>query len=161
VIADQFHVPLYTVTWVARVLVIAGPVAAYVIARRICLGLQRKDAETLAHGVETGIIRQSPDGELTEVLRPLSDEERAVVSARPAPRALPGADADGISASAGVGVMGKLRIAANAVFTETVAVAAEANGHATDGEHHPADGQGELPASEPHREASPGLGRST
>jgi len=25
VIADQLHVPLYTVTWIARVLVIAGP----------------------------------------------------------------------------------------------------------------------------------------
>ena len=161
VIADQFHVPLYTVTWVARVLVIAGPVAAYVIARRVCLGLQRKDAETLAHGVETGIIRQSPDGEFTEVLRPVSDEERAVLSARPALRALPGADADGIPASAGAGLMGKLRVAANAVFTETAAVAAEANGHAADAEHHPADGQVELPASEPSREASPGLDRST
>src|SRR5882724_9802802 len=71
VIADQFHVPLYTVTWIARLLVIAGPVAAYVITRRICLGLQRKDAETLEHGVETGIIRQSPDGGFTEVLRPV------------------------------------------------------------------------------------------
>jgi ubiquinol-cytochrome c reductase cytochrome b subunit len=161
VIADQFHVPLYTVTWVARVLVIAGPVAAYVIARRVCLGLQRKDAETLAHGVETGIIRQSPDGEFTEVLRPVSDEERAVLSARPALRALPGADADGIPASAGAGLVGKLRVAVNAVFTETAAVAAEANGHAADAEHHPADGQVELPASEPSREASPGLDRST
>ena len=161
VIADQFHVPLYTVTWVARVLVIAGPVAAYVIARRVCLGLQRKDAETLAHGVETGIIRQSPAGEFTEVLRPVSDEERAVLSARPALRALPGADADGIPASAGAGLVGKLRVAVNAVFTETAAVAAEANGHAADAEHHPADGQVELPASEPSREASPGLDRST
>jgi len=161
VLADQFHVPLYTVTWVARVLVIAGPVAAYLIARRVCLGLQRKDAETLAHGVETGIIRQSPDGEFTEVLRPVSDEERAVLSARPALRALPGADADGIPASAGAGLAGKLRVAANAVFTETAEVAAEANGHAADAEHHPADGQVELPASEPRREAYPGLDRST
>jgi hypothetical protein len=54
VIADQFHVPLYTVTWIARVLVIVGPVAVYVITRRICLALQRKDAETLEHGVERG-----------------------------------------------------------------------------------------------------------
>jgi ubiquinol-cytochrome c reductase cytochrome b subunit len=117
VLADQFHVPLYTVTWVARVLVIAGPAAAYEIARRSCPGLQRKDAETLAHGVESGIIRQWPDGEFTEVLRPVSDEERAVLSAGPAPRALPGADADGSPASAGAGLAGKLRVAANAVFT--------------------------------------------
>ncbi|MGH3294757.1 MAG: cytochrome bc1 complex cytochrome b subunit, partial [Trebonia sp.] len=66
VLADRFQVPLYTVTWIARVLVIVGPVVAYAITRRICLGLQRKDAQTLEHGVETGIIRQWPDGEFTE-----------------------------------------------------------------------------------------------
>ncbi|MGH3251550.1 MAG: hypothetical protein ACRDOI_35815, partial [Trebonia sp.] len=125
VLADQFHVPLYTVTWMARVLVIVGPVAAIVIARRICLGLQRKDAETLEHGVETGIIRQSPDGGFTEVLRPVTDEERAVLSARPAVRALPVADADGVPVSAGGGLRGRLRVGMNAVFTETAAVAAE------------------------------------
>jgi len=97
VLADQFQVPLYTVTWIARVLVIVGPVAAYVITRRICLGLQRKDAETLEHGVETGIIRQSPDGEFTEVLRPVTDEERAVLAARPVTRALPAANREAAS----------------------------------------------------------------
>src|SRR6185312_3746563 len=89
VLADVFHVPLYTVTWIARVLVIAGPVAAYVITKRVCLGLQRKDAQTLEHGVETGIIRQLPDGGFTEAARPVSDEERAVLTARSAVGALP------------------------------------------------------------------------
>ena len=112
VLAGQFHVPLYTVTWIARVLVIAGPAGAYVITRRICLALQRKDAETLEHGVETGIIRQSPDGEFTEVLRPVTDEERAVLSARSPPRALPAADANGVPSGAVAGLMGKLRVEA-------------------------------------------------
>jgi ubiquinol-cytochrome c reductase cytochrome b subunit len=62
VLADAFQIPLYAVTWVARVLAIVGSVAAYVITRRICLGLQRKDARMLEHGVETGIIRQLPTG---------------------------------------------------------------------------------------------------
>jgi ubiquinol-cytochrome c reductase cytochrome b subunit len=135
VLADDFHVPLYTVTWIARVLVIAGPVAAYVITRRICLGLQRKDAHTLEHGVETGIIRQSPDGGFSEVLRPVSDQERAVLSARRASRALPAADAAGVPAPGGAGVAVRLRTGLNAAFTETAAVAAGTNGHA-DGEPH-------------------------
>jgi ubiquinol-cytochrome c reductase cytochrome b subunit len=154
VIADQFHVPLYTVTWVARALVIAGPVAAYVIARRICLGLQRKDAETLEHGVETGIVRQSPDGGFTEVLRPVSDEEQAVLSAGPAARALPAADAGGIPGPAGAGPAARLRRRLNAAFTETAAAGVTA--HAAGSEHRPADGQGELPARAPNREGPAG-----
>jgi ubiquinol-cytochrome c reductase cytochrome b subunit len=159
VIADQFHVPLYTVTWIARVLVIAGPVAAYVIARRICLGLQRKDAETLEHGVETGIVRQSPDGGLTEVLRPVSEEERAVLSARQEIPALPAADDNGVPAPAGAGVLARLRVGAHAAFAESAVIAPETNGHASDGEHHPASGRRDLQASEPHRESAQDTGR--
>jgi ubiquinol-cytochrome c reductase cytochrome b subunit len=77
------------------VLVIVGPVAAYAITRRICLGLQRKDARMLEHGVETGIIRQLPTGEFVEEERPLTAEERAVLSARsthaPCPPRMPAA----------------------------------------------------------------------
>ena len=139
VIADQFHVPLYTVTWIARVLVIVGPVAACVIARRICLGLQRQDARTLEHGVETGIILQSPDGEFTEVVRPVTDEERAVLAARSATsRALPAADVDGVPRPAGAGLIAKFRLGMNAVYTESTPVAVEANGHQA-GNGHSAD----------------------
>jgi ubiquinol-cytochrome c reductase cytochrome b subunit len=160
VLADQLHVPLYTVTWIARVLVIVGPVAAYVVARRICLGLQRKDAQTLEHGVETGIIRQSPDGGFTEVVRPVTDEERAVLSAGPRVPALPAADADGIPAPAGAGVIARLRVGINAAFAESAAAPAAPNGHAADGEHQPAGGQGELAVSESHRGTSPPGDRS-
>jgi hypothetical protein len=59
-LADFLHIPLYTVTWISRVLVFVGPVLAYVITKRVCLGLQRKDREDLLHGYESGIIRQLP-----------------------------------------------------------------------------------------------------
>ena len=49
------------------------------LTRRICLGLQRKDARMLEHGVETGIIRQLPTGEFVEEERPLTAQERAVL----------------------------------------------------------------------------------
>jgi ubiquinol-cytochrome c reductase cytochrome b subunit len=109
-----FQIPLYTVTWIARVLVIVGPVAAYVLTRRICLALQRKDARMLEYGVETGIIRQLPTGEFVEEERPLTAEERAVLSARSTPRALPAADAGGVPPRAGAGMIGKLRVGMNA-----------------------------------------------
>src|SRR6201993_72090 len=50
VIADQFHLPLYTLTWIARVMVIVGPAIAFIVTRRICIALQRKDKELLEHG---------------------------------------------------------------------------------------------------------------
>src|ERR1700760_1965636 len=77
VIADQLHLSLYTLTWIARVMIFAGPAVAFVVTRRICLGLQRKDASLLAHGVETGIVRQLPSGEFVEEARPLTARERA------------------------------------------------------------------------------------
>jgi ubiquinol-cytochrome c reductase cytochrome b subunit len=158
VLADVFHVPLYTVTWIARVLVIIGPVVAYVITKRICLGLQRKDTETLEHGVETGIIRQLPDGAFTEETRPVTDEERAVLAARTAAGALPAPDVGGVPAPGRAGVLGRFRTGLNAAFTETAEVTAAVNGHAN-GEHDQVDGQGELPASEPHGEAPPQTSR--
>ena len=62
IIADQLQIPLFTLTWIARFAVILGPIIAYWVTKRICLGLQRKDAHLLEHGVETGIIRQLPNG---------------------------------------------------------------------------------------------------
>jgi quinol---cytochrome-c reductase cytochrome b subunit len=159
VLAGVFHVPLYTVTWIARVLVIVGPVAAYAVTRRVCLGLQRRDSETLEHGVETGIVRQLPDGGFTEAVRPVSDGERAVLAARPAAGALPAPDPSGVPAPGGAGVLARLRIGMNAAFTETAGITAAVNGQTTGDGQHQVDGQGELPPGETHREASPHTSR--
>lgn len=50
-----------------QVLLLAGPLAAFVVTQRICLGLQRKDRDILAHGYETGRIVRLPGGEYKEV----------------------------------------------------------------------------------------------
>ncbi|HEX9515071.1 MAG TPA: ubiquinol-cytochrome c reductase cytochrome b subunit, partial [Streptosporangiaceae bacterium] len=76
-IANQLDISLYTVTWIARVAVIAAPILAYIITKRVCLGLQRKDLHLLQHGVETGIIKQLPNGTFIEETRPLDEEELA------------------------------------------------------------------------------------
>ena len=76
-LAQHFDVALYTITEIARVAVFVVPILAYFITKRICLGLQRKDLHLLEHGVETGIIRQLPNGEFIEETRPLDEEELA------------------------------------------------------------------------------------
>jgi ubiquinol-cytochrome c reductase cytochrome b subunit len=50
-----------------QVLLFAGPLIAFVVTRRICLGLQHKDRDIAAHGYETGRIVRLPGGEFIEV----------------------------------------------------------------------------------------------
>jgi ubiquinol-cytochrome c reductase cytochrome b subunit len=131
VIADKLHVPLYTITWIARVLVFVGPAIAYIITRRVCLGLQRKDREELLHGYESGIIRQLPSGEFIEVHQPVNEEKRAVLEARNV-HALssPGAgDGNGVPAPASRGAIGRLRARANRAFAETIVGEADSRGN--------------------------------
>jgi len=156
VIADRFDIPLYTVTWIARVAIFVVPIGAFFVTRRICIGLQRKDQELLSHGVEIGIIHQLPSGEFIEESRPLTAEERAVVESKHVFTPLPSveqADDNGVPAPAARGPMGWARGVANRAFAE----AAEAedghgyghgngygNGHGELGEgEHAAIGEGE------------------
>jgi ubiquinol-cytochrome c reductase cytochrome b subunit len=134
-IADHLDIPLYTVTWIARVAVFVGPVAGYFVTKRICIGLQRKDREMLHHGLETGIIRQLPTGEYIEVHRPVSEDKRAVLLSNKEPLPLPGGtvDENGVPAPATRGLGGRLRAEANRVISEKVPVNG-GNGHGPDGE---------------------------
>jgi ubiquinol-cytochrome c reductase cytochrome b subunit len=130
VISDKLSLPLYEITWASRILIFVGPVLAYYLTKRVCLGLQRKDAEELLHGYESGIIRQLPNGEFIEVHRPVDEEKRAVLEGKPVLALLPAAgsqDANGVPAPSGRGVLGRARAAANRAFAETIPL--EANGH--------------------------------
>jgi ubiquinol-cytochrome c reductase cytochrome b subunit len=73
-IAFHLHLDLYTVTWIFRVLVLAGPAVAFVLTRMICHALadQRRDEEL--HGRETGRIVMSPHGGYTEIREPGSPD---------------------------------------------------------------------------------------
>ena len=130
VIAAQLQIPLYTLTWIARFAIILGPIIAYWVTKRICLGLQRKDAHLLEHGVETGIIRQLPSGEFIEVTRPVSEDKRAVLEASRAgaPQLTARqAGADEVPEPGTTGALGKMRVALNRVLTEGIPL--EGNGH--------------------------------
>ncbi|WP_418276647.1 cytochrome b [Isoptericola jiangsuensis] len=75
-IATHFALSINEITWVFRVLFFVGPVFAYWVTKRICLGLQRKDRELVLHGHETGRIVRFANGEYIEVHRPLDEQER-------------------------------------------------------------------------------------
>jgi ubiquinol-cytochrome c reductase cytochrome b subunit len=72
-IATHFHVSLNDVTYWLRALFFIGPIIGFMVTRRICLALQRKDREIVLHGRETGRIVRLPHGEFIEVHEPLNE----------------------------------------------------------------------------------------
>ena len=134
VIADHLDISLYLTTEIARYAIFIGPVVAYWVTKRICLGLQRKDLHLLEHGVETGIIRQLPTGEYIEETRPLDRGGAAPCSmARQRPPSLPaGAAADGptdVPPPGMRGGLGQVRERLNKVLTESVPLDGHGNGY--------------------------------
>jgi len=75
-LATHFKLAVEGVTHVLQALLILGPIIAFIVARRICLALQKKDREIALHGYESGRIVRLPGGEYVEVHQPLSDYER-------------------------------------------------------------------------------------
>jgi len=71
IIAIKLHLSINQITYALRVLVLVGPVIAFVVTRRWCLSLQLRDRERLAHGRETGVILRSPEGGYREVHEPV------------------------------------------------------------------------------------------
>jgi ubiquinol-cytochrome c reductase cytochrome b subunit len=128
VIADHLDISLYTTTEIARYAIFIGPVVAYMITKRICLGLQRKDLHMLQHGLETGIIHQLPSGEYVEQTRPLTEDEVAELDVR-RPERLPIEAASGVPPRGMRGGLGRLKLAANKVVTESVPIDTHGNGY--------------------------------
>jgi ubiquinol-cytochrome c reductase cytochrome b subunit len=76
VIAVAFHLSINTITWSFRVLIFIVPPLAYIVTKRICLGLQRRDRDLVLHGRETGRIVRLENGEMIEVHEPISDARK-------------------------------------------------------------------------------------
>ncbi len=75
-IATNFKMSLNQVLTSMQILLIVGPIVAYIITKRACLSLQRKDREIVLHGRETGRIVRLPHGEYIEVHEPLDEFEQ-------------------------------------------------------------------------------------
>ncbi|HEU5028894.1 MAG TPA: ubiquinol-cytochrome c reductase cytochrome b subunit [Spirillospora sp.] len=116
VLADKFDLSLYATTWFFRVTIFVGPFLAFVITKRICLGLQRKDADVVGHGVESGVILMSPEGQFSERHEPAREEQKAVLLSKENTRPeAPQRDANGIPAAKGP--LGHLRSRLNRAWT--------------------------------------------
>ncbi|MET9291790.1 ubiquinol-cytochrome c reductase cytochrome b subunit [Streptomyces sp. NPDC003077] len=73
--ATHFHLSINSITWFVRIGFFVGPVIAFIVTKRICLGLQRRDRDKVLHGRESGIIKRLPHGEFIEVHEPLNQEQ--------------------------------------------------------------------------------------
>ncbi len=71
IIATKFSLDIYTITWFVRIGIFVLPVLAFMITKRICIGLQRADANSILHGYETGVLERSVDGSYSERHAPL------------------------------------------------------------------------------------------
>src|SRR5690554_2448885 len=74
--ATHFKLTIEWVTHTLQALLIFGTIAAYIITKRACLALQRKDREIVLHGVESGRIVRLPGGEYVEVHEKLNEYDR-------------------------------------------------------------------------------------
>jgi quinol---cytochrome-c reductase cytochrome b subunit len=97
-VATQFDVSLNAVTNVLRVAVFVGPVIAFLVAKRICIGLQRSDRDRMLHGAEAGVIDRAPSGKYSERHRPISEGQAFMLTQHEdIPALLPATDTDGFS----------------------------------------------------------------
>lgn len=98
-IATHFHLSINAITWTVRIGFFVLPVVAFLITKRICLGLQRRDKEKVMHGRETGVIKRLPHGEYIEIHEPLPSAQLYTLTAhdQPRPHELPPeVDANGV-----------------------------------------------------------------
>jgi len=76
IMATHFMLTIEGVIHTMQVLLIVGPIVAYIVTKRVCLALQKKDREQALHGYESGRIVRLPGGEYIEVHQPLDDYAR-------------------------------------------------------------------------------------
>ena len=97
--ATTFNMSINAISWTLRIMLIVAPPIAFIITKRTCLALQRRDREKLLHGYESGRVLRLPHGEFIEVHQPLNQKELAVISSKPDYPVLPApqkADIDGV-----------------------------------------------------------------
>jgi ubiquinol-cytochrome c reductase cytochrome b subunit len=82
IIAQAFNLSINAITWFLRVAIFVLPPIVFIITKRVCLGLQRRDREKLLHGYESGRILRLPHGEFIEVHQPLPVKDLAVITGK-------------------------------------------------------------------------------
>ncbi|EPD57677.1 MULTISPECIES: cytochrome bc1 complex cytochrome b subunit [Streptomyces] len=75
IVATHLHLSINAITWFVRVSFFVVPVVAFLVTKRICMGLQRRDRDKVLHGRESGTIKRLPHGEFVEVHEPLGQDQ--------------------------------------------------------------------------------------
>ena len=149
IIAIKLHLSINQITYFMRVALLIGPVIAFIVTRRWCISLQRKDNDDLLHGYETGIIMRSPEGGYSERHAPLSPARQYTLTARDRDPAVnmelgSGPDANGMEPHGGIaarlaGIQHRMR---RLMYADSVQKPTEAE---LDASHHHADHELEAP----------------
>ncbi len=82
-VATAFDLSINAISRTLQISLIVAPPLAFLITKRICLSLQRRDRDKLLHGYESGRVLRLPHGEFVEVHQPLGEKELAVLSSKP------------------------------------------------------------------------------
>ncbi|GAA2009227.1 ubiquinol-cytochrome c reductase cytochrome b subunit [Brevibacterium samyangense] len=88
-IAVFFHMSLNDTIYILRTLFFVGPVVAFIVTKRIAIGLQRKDREIALHGFESGEIVRYPNGAFEERHKELDSAKLWKLTAFEAPEYIP------------------------------------------------------------------------
>ncbi|MCX4880110.1 cytochrome bc complex cytochrome b subunit [Streptomyces sp. NBC_00847] len=75
IVATHLHLSINVITWFVRISFFVMPVLAFLVTKRVCMGLQRRDRDKVLHGRESGTIRRLPHGEFVEVHEPLPQDQ--------------------------------------------------------------------------------------
>ncbi|MEU9885442.1 ubiquinol-cytochrome c reductase cytochrome b subunit [Sphaerisporangium sp. NPDC051011] len=143
-ISSTFHIPLYTTTEVGRIAIFVGPAIAYFVTYRFCIGLQRRDQETLLHGVESGVIKRLPHGEYIEVhVPPAADLAAHVQGKKHIPSVEASPDGEGVPPKGMRNPLGRLRAKLSQTYSaDAESISLETDGHHGEGHGHAGVGAG-------------------
>ena len=135
-IATHFYLTINQIMWFTRIGVFVVPPIVFIITKRLCLALQRKDREIVLHGRETGRLVMLPHGEFIEVHEELSAENKYTLTQHEQPRALEVPDTDGRGVRNPQGIKGKLRARMSQAHVEQVSAPSESEAKALESGHH-------------------------
>ena len=76
IMAIKLGMSINDITYFFRVMVFLGPILAYLVTKRICLSLQRRDRDLVLHGRESGRVIRTPEGRFFEAHEPLDEYTR-------------------------------------------------------------------------------------
>ncbi len=74
--AIKLHLSINDITHFFRAAVFIAPVLAFIVTKRLCLSLQRRDRDLVLHGRETGRIVRTAEGRFFEAHEPLDEYTR-------------------------------------------------------------------------------------